>query len=347
MAVTTEFNTGFEYGIANSNGEGLFDLISNATVVSSDARNGSYSLQLSGSATLSKVQRLLPTDAARKKVVGRIAFKVVSLGGSGVVSLLGIFDGISGVNVRVNSATGVLEAKAPGGSYTTGPNVNDGAWHVLETQLDWTSATPTLDWKVDQVSQTQLVGASASAAIDRIELGYSAQNSNGTVLVDDVIFGKFTTTSDWYRDGKGVALLPGSDGTHSFTDNDFSTGDAGTQRASSYTDFYTMVDDTGAWSATRSTTDNIAQRVIRTTGYVEIRPATASSTELPANAIRALMAYSSSATQADKMATIVRNSAGTANVIWGDLPTAQGGNNGALADYSESSNFFKAAMVLI
>ena len=347
MAITTDFNTGFEHGLASVNGVGLFDSLNAACTITStggEVRNGTYAGKLTYAAAAITFNKVA-ADSTKTKGLVRVAFKVITAPTS--TNIAGIFVSrrvdVAAILAEVNSS-GQIQVQHTTGSIVTGPGVNDGAWHVLEMQFD-SGVAGTLDWRVDGVPQTQATGSTTSSNIASWRCGSLRTTTAGTIVVDDWINGFWTSTSDWYGDGKGVSLLPGSDGTHSFTANDFSTGETGTQRASSYTDFYTMVDDAPPWSVTRSTTDNIAQRVVRTTGYVEIKPATASSSEPAANAVRALMSYSSAATQANTMGAIVRNSAGTANVLWGDLPTAQGGNNGALADYSENSNFFKSITV--
>ena len=64
-----------------------------------------------------------------------------------------------------------------------------------------------------------------------------------------------------------------------------------------------------------------------------------------ANAVRALLSYSSSDTTANTAGCIARNSAGTPTVIWGDLPVVAGGGGGALAAYSMTTNNFNGAIV--
>jgi hypothetical protein len=96
-----------------------------------------------------------------------------------------------------------------------------------------------------------------------------------------------------------------------------------------------MVDDAVPWTTTRSTTDNITQRVIRSTGYVEIKPATTALSGETANDVRALAAYSSTASTANLAGMNIRNSLPTQDDIWGII-------GGTLQDHSETTNFFKA-----
>jgi hypothetical protein len=222
--------------------------------------------------------------------------------------------------------------------------VQTGVWYRIDMKFDVSANPWTADMEIDGRALTQRTNAVVAATILNCGFGTVATTQPAhTWYIDDVAAS--ATAADYPLGAGHVTLLvPGSDGTHSFTANDFSTGDAGTQRAPSYTDFHLMVDDAMPWATARSTTDDIAQRVIRTTGYVEIAPGATPDTET-ANGVQARLAYSSTATTADTGACIVRNSAGASVVLWGDLPAGQGGGGGALADYSESSNFFKRKIV--
>jgi hypothetical protein len=222
--------------------------------------------------------------------------------------------------------------------------VATGTWYCIDMKYNVSANPWTADCQIDGRALTQKTNAVAAGTMLNCGFGTALTTQPAhTFYIDDVAA---SGTSADYPLGAGhvTLLVPGSDGTHSFTANDFSTGDAGTQRAPSYTDFYLMVDDAMPWATARSTTDDIAQRVIRTTGYVEIAPGTTPDTGT-ANGVQARLAYSSTTTTADTGACIVRNSAGTSVVLWGDLPAGQGGGGGALADYSESSNFFKRVIV--
>ena len=110
-----------------------------------------------------------------------------------------------------------------------------------------------------------------------------------TADYDDVIFGTWTVAAtDWYGDGKVLAQLAGVDGTHA-TITAFSPGDAGTAYSGTADDRNTMVDDppgTGGWTATRSTTDNIALRTATVGAYAEIKPATTAETGRPTRSRR-------------------------------------------------------------
>lgn len=336
MAPTPSLTTGFETGLAGVHGTVVG---AGPAVVAGAARNGSYGLRITATANVAhRLQISFPVGVS--KLVGRIAVKASSRPSSGTAKLVHI----SGIMTFTIDSTGVIGGQYAAGTVQNGPTLDTTSFHVIEWQYE--GAAGTLDWKVDGVQQTRATGTAAGSP-SLINLGTdSTVQPAFTADYDDLILGTWVTAgTDWFGDGKTLGYTVTSDGTHSFTANDFSTGDAGTVRASSYTLFFDMVDDATPWTTVRSTTDNIAQRVIRTTGYVELIVGGATEAT-SANTVQALMAYSASGTAADTAGTIIRNSGGTAKVVFGDLPVAQGGLGGALADYSESTNFFKTSFAL-
>lgn len=355
---TPVFLTGFEYQVLSTSGSGtnvgLFNTVDGAgTVVDTSIfRNGAGALKTVATASGAN-HRVIRTLASHTNQVGRIAIRINQAPAVQPI-IMEVGDQLATITYHqfVIKTDRTLRAQWVNGTSQVavdGPVLSVDTWYVLDWHFDGDSSSERrTEWRVNGVAQTTATcvpATSATAAYAGTRIGAVAANSSAsdyTLWADDWIVS--TTAADYpIGDGKVIALRPASDGTHSFTDNDFSTGDAGTQRAASYTDFYLMVDDT-AWNTTRSTTDNIAQRVIRSTGYVEINPADTGETGT-ANGVRALLEYSSSGTTANRMACIARTSAGFAGVIYGDLPVAQGGNGGATTDYSESSNFYKDVIV--
>lgn len=344
MAITTLFQTGWEHGLAGiTSGGGLFTTVSQTTIQTATPRNGTYYGRIAAAAQFGRFAFTLPSG--NRKVVSRIGFKIVSVTGTNKAYITTHELSASRFSAYCDGADGKIYVVCPAaGTPIAGPSVNDGAWHYMELQTDSAGATATADWKVDGIAQTQATGSITAADTTGVTAGINL-SWTGTVEYDDWIVGSWSTAAtDWYGDGKGIRILPGSDGTHSFVDNDFSTGDAGTQRAHTYASFYLMVDDSTAWTSTRDAADNIAQRVINSAGYVEIAPAATPETGT-ANSVRTLLARSSSATGANAAGCIIRNSAGTAVVLDGDLPVAQGGNGGALTDWSDTSSFFRGQIV--
>lgn len=356
---TPIFLTGFEYQVLSTSGSGtnigLFNTIDGAgTVVDTSVfRNGAGALKTVATASGAN-HRVIRSLASHTNQIGRIAIRI-SAAPAVLASIMEVGDQLATITYHQfriktdRTLEAAIRASGADLAQANGPVLSVDTWYVLDWHFDGDTTTERrLEWRVDGAAQTTLTATPATtgtAAFNGTRIGAVAGNAvaaNYTLWADDWIVS--TTAGDYpIGDGKVIALRPASDGTHSFTDNDFSTGDAGTQRAASYTDFYLMVDET-AWSTTRDASDNIAQRVIRSDGYVEINPGDTPESGT-ANGVRALLAYSSSGTTSNRLACIARSSAGFAGVIYGDLPVAQGGNGGATTDYSESSNFFKDVIV--
>ena len=344
MAV--DFLTGFEHGFASVNGGGLFDSVSTTFVDTTSPRTGTYCGLCSAVGTSSFARK---NHTGRNHLVVRGYVRMYVLPGAGTIGQLhstligGAFgqieiesDGV--LYAAYRDATQVLQ-----GTRATGPALSvDGQYHLIEAHYDMSASPNVIHWRVDGSAQTDASFTNAARTCTNSNWGQVNTPATYTFRMDDWIQG--TVAADYpLGAGKIIWLLAGSDGTHSFTANDFSTGDAGTLRAPSYTDFYLMANKAAPWSQARSTTLNICQRVIRTTGYVEIATATTPETDT-ANAVRVLVGLSSSGTQANTAGCIARNSAGFAGVIFGDLPVAQGGNGGALADVSDTNNLWKAVV---
>ena len=268
----------------------------------------------------------------------RFAVKVSSRPSSGVAGIAGsTHAGAEAFTLQISSA-GVLQLGAAATAYQIGPTIDTTNYHLVEFQVDSTNLT--VDWKIDGVLQTRATMI-ASASGDLYNLGTPfATQPAFTADYDDVILGSWTVAAtDWWGDGKILAQLPGSDGTHN-TVADFSPGDAGTIYSGTVTTAWTMVDDpagTGGWTATRSTTDNLAMRVVNTTAYLEIAPAPTSQPG-KANAVQAYMTYSSATTVANAAGCVVRNSAGAVSELWGIV-------GGVLQPYNVTTNTFQTANV--
>jgi hypothetical protein len=341
MAITTAFLTGFEHGFlgtgANAGG-GLIDVLpASWSISTSSPRNGSYCAHLvapSGSSSI-----MSKTLAFGSQVIARFAVKVTARPSSGSASLAGLTDTVNGsvvASILIDSA-GVLSATMSGGTPVTGPTIDTTSWHVIEIQAN--SASKTLDWKVDGVLQTRATTGTTLSGVEYMRLGPNTTIAY-TADFDDWIVGEWTVAAtDWYGDGKVLAQLPASDGTHA-TITSLSPGDAGTAYSGTPTTVNTMVDDppgTLGWTATRSATDNIALRTATVGAYAEIKPAVTAQTG-QANAVRAIMSYSSSTTTANLAACDVRNSAGAVKELWG----LTGGVGKA---YNIVANQFKGAIV--
>ena len=253
-----------------------------------------------------------------------------------------LIDGSQSCPLEVSN-TGACRLHISGGSNFSGPNIGDGQWHLFEFQLDFSSTTTwTIDWKVDGIAQTRVTAAETSAGtVSAVECGTHGTTTTAfTCDYDDLIVGTWTTAAtDWWGDGLVLGQLAGSDGTHA-TPADFSPGDAGTVYSGTPTTAYTMVDDapaTSAWTTTRDTADNLAMRVVNTAAYMEIAPVSTVRGG-QANAVRAIMSYSSPTATANAAGCVARNSAGAVTALLGTV-------GGTLASYAVTANNFKSGLV--
>ena len=272
--IATKFLTGFEHGFvgtAATAGLGLFDTVTAGCTASTSApRNGAYCLHVVAPANTAA--RVTKAIISQTKLVTRFGVKVTARPSTGTVKLMHS----QGFTVSISSA-GVLSAQlATTGAAQTGPTIDTTSWHWIELQGD--TAAGTLDWKVDGVPQTRATGTGSAVTIVGLGTDLATQPAF-TADYDDWIIGQWANAAtDWYGDGKVLAQLAGLDGTHSSITS-LSPGDAGTVYSGTVTTAYTMVDDppgTGGWTATRSTTDNLALRIAApSNSYAEIKPAAA------------------------------------------------------------------------
>lgn len=350
MAITPLFNTGFETGTnppcGLTNPGNTAD--ANVTVSPSAARGSKYGMRIA--APLNTVAGYAFPFTSSVKVVGRIAFRQIVNAAASYGMFFTLSSGSGSVGLLQHSS-GQLAWVAPvngGTPQLTGFTPTIGKYHLLEFQIDGNNGASAsiINTRVDGVDQTQC--SFATFTMNQLWLGTNnAIWQAMTTEWDDAVVGTWTdTTNDWYGDGRGLLLPAGMDGTHSFTTGDFGIDDAGATQAQTFQNFFLQVADipgqANAWVTTRNT--NISQRVVRTTGYVEIGPAQTFEVG-PANGVLACLSYSATGSAADTGGCVVRNGDGVATVIWGDLPSAQGGNGGALADYSETTNFFHGKSV--
>jgi hypothetical protein len=343
MAITPGGACGFELGVLTAGAQPLMSVTTGA------ARPNSGTYGLHAALTLNSGQTQFWSFPAASRLVCRFYVKVSAKPAGSYGYIGGFASGAPPAGYILMHTSGALAiTSGNGGTPVLGTmgSIDTTTHHMVEIQLDGLASPYTIDWKFDGVLQPRWTAPSGTINANAFALGdLQALSLAYTADFDDVVWGTWTDKdNDWFGPGKSALIFPGADGTHSFTANDFSTGDAGTQQAPTFTGFWDMVNDPVPWTTVRSTTDNIAQRVARTTGYVEVAPAQ-SPEQRPANGCCANLAYSATGTAADTAGCIVRNSAGAFAVLKGDLPVASGGGNAGLAAYGSSTNLFVSAPV--
>lgn len=344
MTITPLYLTGFEHGAASALGTGLFDNVTGAATVATTApRNGSYHGVITDPGSAATNFGKLVVGSPNKLVV-RFGLRMVTLPASATPTLFGMVNASqNGAWLVINSSGALFLSVGSGGNRATGVTITTGTWHLIELQLDISANPWVMNYKIDGVAGTQITDPTALSTFANVYCGTTNGSDPAfTAYYDDLIFGSYTVAAtDWWGNGQVLAQLAGSDGTHA-TVADFSPGDAGTIYSGTVTTANTMVSDapaSGGWTTTRSTTNNIAMRVVNTAGYMEIAPATTAQLGL-ANAVRALLSYSSPTATANAAGCVARNSAGTVAVLNGTV-------GGTLATYAVTTNNFKGALLAV
>ena len=326
---------GFEFGLGSLSGSGLAVAVQGPFPTFPAGRTGGLCAQCAAaSANRSTWQR----THGNARIVQRFYFRLTVAPSVDRPIWFGPVGAGGRPDILYRASDGHLIYGFVGGTYQDLGAISTNTWYRIDLDINVSPNPRTFDCQLDGAPGTQAT-LSVAGGTTVVEWGVGADDLGASAITtqfDDI--STSVTAADYpLGPGKVIKILPGSDGTHSFTANDFSTGDAGTQRAPSYTDFWLMVDEPGAWVTARSTTDNIAQRVIRTAGYVEIAPAATPESD-DANGVMAYLAYSGGTATTNSGKCEVRNSAGAAAELWGIFPSTT-------RDYSETTNFFKSVMV--
>lgn len=194
------------------------------------------------------------------------------------------------------SSSGTLHAgfgTAAGAGFAVSPDT----WYLVDYKVDYSVNPRTCDVSINGTAQTQATTGVATSTASSLRLGKNIDTTtaNGNIRYDDIVISH--TAGDYpMGEHECLKMSPNADGTHSFTNNDFIQGDAGSGFANTATNIWTFIDDTDL--TTHSTTDSVQQNVIRTTGYIEINFESAPSSE-NAWGIQITGAFDADATGAD------------------------------------------------
>jgi len=296
---------------------GLAGTVTNCTIVAAAARNGSYGARVAPTAAAAGSYGFF-TDQGPQKRIFRFAFRLTTPPSSGSVRVFeGFFSTTHLVSVQVSSA-GLVTASLDGTNYVGSTSISATltGWHYVEIKVDGSTATAALTWRLDGVDQTGTTFARTASGFSVCRLGTSlATGPAATIDFDDLITAAWSVAGDWFGDGKVLAQFPGVDGTHSNVAK-FANGDTG---VSLTTPAYQYVDDPAPWTTTRSSTDNLSQQTADATptdDYLEIGPVPSTETG-PANAIRGIIGWSTTATTANSSGSIIRSAAAVEVAIVG------------------------------
>ena len=201
----------------------------------------------------------------RKVVAARVYLRFATFP-VGVTTPIISFVNASGTAFVRAQSTGQLYLDVGAGSdQTFGSPLSLDTWYQLDLLADSTGSDTILKGRLDGGSEVTAQVTQASVNFTDFRIGATAAVTFD-MFCDDLVLG--TATGD-YPIGAGTVegLHPDADGTHSFTAGDFGYDAAGANVGLSDTNVYTYVDD----PALSTITDFIRQKVVRTTGYVEVQ----------------------------------------------------------------------------
>lgn len=261
MAITPIFCCGFEEGLDTGYNVGHWTL-SGATIQATTKRTGTYALKCNPSAG----QHWAYHDFTYVDiVVARFYVYFATLPNANVPIAFYYIASIYLEGVFYKSSDSKIYAGFNSNLGATGVSVTTSQWYCIDVKVDVHANPHKVDVQVDGVACGQKSTAVAAESIGDFNLGNYNTNCTGEWYYDDVILS--ATTGDYpIGAGKVLPFLATSDGTHSFTLNDFLYNAAGGSIAVNATDVYTYLDELPLAGGG----DFINQAITRTTGYVEV-----------------------------------------------------------------------------
>lgn len=243
---------------------------------------GSAAYRVSSSTAITWFGIAKALAAGTKQLAGHFRFRINTVAPSAVAQIMQI--SAAATNLRVETS-GALTIRCNNSATTTvlaAGVMAANTWYYVEWKEDQSANPWVLTVRVD--NGADFTASSATVATDittvagdavRLGLTTTVPTSAVTVDIDDVGVADF---ADYPFGNRHVSsIIPDADGTHSFTAGDFGYSTAGADIATSATDVYTYVDD----GDVMSTTELVRQKVIRTTGYLEVDMATSAETTAP------------------------------------------------------------------
>lgn len=329
--MTLLYCTGYEHGLATLSGSGTglgTTIVGSPTVQGDTKRTGDYALSCSG-ATYTKA------ITASATVTLRFSVYFSALNATSTTEMLRLSGTISSCYLYHEGTTGSNKNKLY--FYSSGASnpyssstVTTGQWYDIDIKLDGTNKT--VDWKINGTAQTQLTGFGTAGNVSLLRIGCA--DASNTHIIDDVVV---TNSGTDYPlgDCEVIGLRPTSDGTHNNASNimedsagaDIGDGTGGTVNAYGYL-------DEKPWTSTANS-DYVRQTDNGTGNYAEVNFADTTETDI-LGAI-AVLEYAASGTSADNGGCVIIDEDTTATTLWGA--------SGALADYSESSAFYKSVIL--
>ena len=291
-----------------------------AAISTATVRSGTAALRLNPAGANMNIQKTI----ARTVVAGRFYIRIASMPTT-VGPVLRLIDANGNLNINVDTDGTIKTQVGVGADSSNAATLTTNTWYRLDWLADSSSGTASMKLRVDGGAEVTATNAQVSANMTSVMVG-QASSETYDIFYDDMILG---TVAGDYPFGAGTVerMKPTRDGTHSFTANDFRYNAAGANIATSATDVNTYVDDDDLTSIS----DFIAQRVVRSTGYVEVGFGTAPFAH-DALAVAVVSSWHASTTGANTVG-LKMNDGGTLKNM---LDEAGDG----LADYSQTSVVF-------
>jgi len=320
--------TGYEYGVATltANGGGLVNTIngSGMSVQSSIKYSGSYALKTVAASSYGWLTYTLSTPTHITAHV-RVYFATL-FSSSGAVIYPSITAGTT-ISVRYNQATGYFSLYNGSTYVDTNVAPTTGTWYLIQADWDCATGTTTGKLKINGGGEYTHSISQTATTFTNINVGIGSTMTSGEVYHDDLIVS--TTSGDYPIPSSAVVgLSPTSDGTHTNTANTVEFQD-GTDIVQATTDAYTAVNSVPIGDATK-----YIRQAATGAYYAELKFTTDKTNIIGAIA---LLAYKAAGTSADTGACYWIDEDAVQTTIWGN-PTTR-------ADYSESSNFYKRAVL--
>lgn len=328
--------TGFEHGATpTANGAGLFvGIIGSPSIQSSVKNTGLYAIQFNNaSAVASYVEKSLGGN--QTNVVGRLYFRYDTLPGVRAEIVMHAGSAMSGPRIMLNPANSkVYVAFGATGGIASNMTISLGQWYRLEWRVIVSGTTATIDWKIDETDQTQLIDTvPVGGVVTNTRLGFNTATT-GNLYIDDVVLS--TTPAD-YPIGPGGTQLrqPSADGTHVPGTNvieDQAGNDIGAVTA------YDKLNSVPASAATY-----IRQAATGAGNYAEVLIEDLTDAHSAVIGAQAILAYTSATTSSNKAACIIsKDDFATFTPVWGAPGT------GLTADYSDGATtnlYYKSAVI--
>jgi hypothetical protein len=274
----------------------------------------------------------LAQNVARRIIAARFYVRFARFPASGTPNFWTATNANGDVALRVDSG-GVVTVECTAGSAPPLFTASLDTWYRIDVLANSTNNPISLKARVDGGSEVEDTAAQAAADFTSHRYGWRGGSSDGDVFFDDLVAGD--ATGD-YPFGAGTVerMKPDSDGTHSFTAGDFGYNTAGGDVSTSATDVNTFLDD----DALTSTADLIRQKVVRTTGYVEVGFAAAPHS-WDAQVVNVVSSFHSAGTGANTFG-LKMNDNGTIKTL-----TDEAGDG--LTDVSQTSIVFSQKVLLV